>query len=159
MINARAETVTERPAYRGAFERLRCLILADGFYEWQRTNAGAKQPFHITRAGGEPFAFAGLWSRWQPEEGEPIRSCTIITAAANEAVAPLHDRMPVILPRDAESDWLDAATPKPLLLELLHGLPERETALRPVSTAVNDARYDAPDCVADPLEDPQSALF
>jgi putative SOS response-associated peptidase YedK len=159
MINARAETLTERPAYRDAFRRFRCLIIADGFYEWRRDPAGRSRPFHISRHDGAPFAFAGLWSVWR-NEAQSVRSCTIITTAANPAIEPLHDRMPVILARDAEPIWLDPAAPAPALFELLHGLGGEETALRPVSRAVNDARHDAPDCLADPVgEESQTTLF
>jgi putative SOS response-associated peptidase YedK len=169
LINARAETVATKPAFRGAFERFRCLIPADGFYEWQRQPSGPKQAFHITRDDRLPFAFAGLWSVWRPpapdgqlpEMGAPsaIRSCTILTTAARGEIAGLHDRMPVILTPDAEPAWLDAATPEPVLRELITGLAPERTALRPVGPAVNDARYDGPECLADPLPDHQSALF
>lgn len=159
MINARVETVIERPAYRSAFERYRCLILADGFYEWQRVPGGPKRPFHITRADGSLFAFAGLWSIWHAPDGDKLRTCTIITTTANSAVAALHDRMPVILSEDAEAIWLDAATRQDHLLEILTGLSPSATALRPVSTAVNDARYDGPECLAEPLKAAQTALF
>jgi putative SOS response-associated peptidase YedK len=144
MINARAESVTDKPAFRLAFERFRCLIIADGFYEWDNGKA-----FHIAPSSGEPFAFAGLWSRWRGAEEDPtIRSCTIITTAANAAVAPLHDRMPVILRPDAEEAWLDPVTPKQLLLALLAPLASEQTRLTPVGPAVNDARYDGPECLA-----------
>jgi putative SOS response-associated peptidase YedK len=159
MINARVETVAERPAYRRAFERFRCLIVADGFYEWQRRTAGGKQPFHITRDDGALFAFAGLWSIWHAPDGARLRTCTILTTAANSAVAPLHDRMPVILAPEAESAWLDTTTSGEELYDLLGGLSPSHTALRPVSTAVNDARYDGPECLAPPVEDGQTALF
>jgi len=159
MINARVESVAERPAYRRAFERFRCLIIADGFYEWQPRPNAPKQPFHITTAAGGLFAFAGLWSIWYGPDERKIRSCTILTTAANSTVAPLHDRMPVILARDAEQAWLDSATPQPALFELLGGLSPAQTALQPVGTAVNDARYDGPDCLAPPASDPQAALF
>jgi putative SOS response-associated peptidase YedK len=159
MINARVETVTERPAYRRAFERYRCLILADGFYEWQRVPTGPKQPFHITRADGLPFAFAGLWSIWHAPDGSKLRTCTILTTAANSAVAPLHDRMPVILAEDAEAPWLDITSKPDQLLGLLSVLSPSATALRPVSSVVNDARYDGPECLAEPIEDTQTALF
>jgi putative SOS response-associated peptidase YedK len=160
MINARVETVAERPAYRRPFERYRCLIVADGFYEWQRVATGRKQPFHITREGGEPFAFAGLWSIWHDDrDSSTLRTCTILTTAANSAVAPLHDRMPVILERDSEPEWLDASTPVPRLYDLLGSLTPQQTAIRPVGTAVNDARYDGPECLAPPAEDGQAALF
>jgi putative SOS response-associated peptidase YedK len=155
-INARAETVAERPAYRDAFERRRCLIVADGFYEW---SGGV--PHWITRPGGEPFAFAGLWSSWRPKgadrDVEPLRSCAIVTTAAAGPVRALHDRMPVILDPGDEDAWTDPATP----VDELHALM-REPVMaaileyRPVSRAVNDARHDAPDCL-DPPE--QASLF
>jgi putative SOS response-associated peptidase YedK len=150
MINARAETLEDRPAFRDALGRFRCLILADGFYEWQG-RPGAKRAFHITRAAGEAFAFAGLWSVWRDGETE-LRSCAIITTAANRAVAPLHDRMPVILEPGAEAAWLDPQTPRDALSELLTPLPEAATRLRGVGPAVNDARYDGPECLAAPVD-------
>jgi putative SOS response-associated peptidase YedK len=159
MINARAETVAERPAFRRAYERYRCLILADGFYEWRPTPGARKQPFHISCADEPMFAFAGLWSIWHAPDGGTLRSCTILTVAANAAVAPLHDRMPVILPPGSESAWLDPATTKPELTELLAPLAPDRTALRPVSDAVNDARYDGPGCLADPAPAEQATLF
>ncbi len=146
MINARAETLTEKPAFRDAFARFRCLILADGFYEWQ-VGDGTKRAFHITRSDGAPFAFAGLWAIWRHERAE-VRSCAIITTASNRSVAPLHDRMPVILDPDAEAVWLDPSAPRPLLMQLLRPLGDAETHLRPVGPAVNDARYDGPECLA-----------
>jgi putative SOS response-associated peptidase YedK len=168
MINARAEGVAEKPAFRTAFQSMRCLIVADGFYEWRTGPTGAKEAFHITRRDGEPFAFAGLWSIWRPREGrgdpgapDELRSCAIVTTRANESVAPLHDRMPVILPREAEKVWLDPGAPAPLLVSLLTPLPEAETAIRPVGPAVNDVRYDGPECLASPPPPPvrQAALF
>jgi putative SOS response-associated peptidase YedK len=161
MINARVETVTERPAYRGAVDRFRCLLVADGFYEWRRSpTGGAKEAFRITRAGGGVFAFAGLWSTWRPRDGgDALRTCTILTTAANSAVAPLHDRMPVILPPGGEEAWLDARRPWDSLGELLDGLPAAETALTAVGPAVNDARYDGPECLAPPLARAQASLF
>jgi putative SOS response-associated peptidase YedK len=158
MINARSETVSERPAYRTAFSRMRCLVLADGFYEWQRTPAGPKQPFHITAAERELFAFAGLWSVWHAGDGSTVRSCAILTTAANAAIAPLHDRMPVILPRSAESRWLAPEASATELQELLVGLSADETRVRPVGPAVSDARYDGPECLADPVQ-AQPTLF
>ncbi|HWD70762.1 MAG TPA: SOS response-associated peptidase [Solirubrobacteraceae bacterium] len=160
MINARAETLAERPAYRSALERFRCLIPADGFYEWQQlTGEKRKQPFHITTTAGGLFAFAGLWSVWRRGEPEELRSCTIITTAANAAVAPIHDRMPVILPREAEEAWLAHETPAPLLARLLSGLPAEQMASRPVGPAVNDARYDGPECLSNPPPPAQETLF
>jgi putative SOS response-associated peptidase YedK len=159
MINARVETVTERPAYRRAFERYRCLIVADGFYEWRPAPGGPKRPFHITRADGALFAFAGLWSIWHAPDGGTLRTCTILTRAANSAVAPLHDRMPVILDPRHESLWLDTTTPTDSVDEMLVGLPADDTALTEVGLAVNDARYDGPDCLAPPVPDGQVSLF
>ena len=161
MINARVETVAERAAFRRAFERFRCLIIADGFYEWQRQPVGPKQAFHITRTDGGLFAFAGLWSIWHDDdnEGRTLRTCTILTTAASSAIAPLHDRMPVILAADVESAWLEHSQPPDRLRELLVGLTPSETALRPVGSAVNDARYDGPECLAPPLPSGQAALF
>ena len=155
-INARAETVAERPAYRDAFERRRCLIVADGFYEW---SGGV--PHWITRPGGEPFAFAGLWSSWRPKgasrEVEPLRSCAIVTTAAAGPVRALHDRMPVILDAADESLWIDPAALPDELHELMREPAAAATLeFRPVSRAVNDARHDAPDCL-DPPE--QASLF
>jgi putative SOS response-associated peptidase YedK len=171
MINARAETVAERPAYRRAFESFRCLILADGFYEWRPGPDGRKQAFHITRGDGGLFSFAGLWSIWRHRTDEPatgeldrsreLRSCTILTTTANEVVAPLHDRMPVILPRPAEEVWLDFSTPAPALHELLRPLDPDDTVVRPVGPAVNDVRYDGPECLEPPAPPSarQPALF
>jgi putative SOS response-associated peptidase YedK len=166
MINARLETAPERPAFRRAFERYRCLIVADGFYEWRadpavgtRARRGSKQPFHITRADGEPFAFAGLWSIWYGDDDEKIRSCAILTVPANAAIAPLHDRMPVILEPEAEAAWLDASTPRELVTEIAAGLPSSDVALRAVGQAVNDARYDGPECLMPAVPPGQAALF
>jgi putative SOS response-associated peptidase YedK len=159
MINARLETVAERPAFRRAFERFRCLILADGFYEWRPTPGSPKQPFHITRTDGRPFSFAGLWSIWHAPDGGELRTCTILTREANPAISPLHDRMPVILAPDDESRWLDITTPPDRLTEILSGLPAGETALAQVGFAVNDARYDGPECLAAPSPAAQAALF
>lgn len=158
MINARVETVAEKPAYRRAFQSMRCLIPADGFYEWQRRSSGPKQAFHITAAGREVFAFAGLWSIWHAPDGSALRSCTILTTEANAAIAELHDRMPVILRRGDEDEWIDPGTPAPRLFDLLTGLAPEETAVRPVGPAVNDARYDGPECLADPAPE-QASLF
>lgn len=159
MINARLETVSERPAFKRAFERFRCLIIADGFYEWQPTPSGPKRPFHITRDDGGLFAFAGLWAIWHGPDESRLRTCTILTTAANSAIAGLHDRMPVILAPDAEAQWLDTSTPPDRLTEILSGLPAGQTAMTEVGLAVNDARYDGPECLAPLPPDPQAALF
>jgi putative SOS response-associated peptidase YedK len=159
MINARVETVAERPAFKRAFERYRCLIIADGFYEWRRQPAGPKQAFHITRSDRRPFAFAGLWSIWYGEDDHKLRTCTILTTAASTAISPLHDRMPVILDRGQESAWLEPGQPAARLHELLGGLGPEDTALRAVGPAVNDARYDGPECLTPALDELQTALF
>lgn len=164
MINARAETAATRPAFRRAYERYRCLILADGFYEWRPTpsalaRGARRQPFHISCTDQPMFAFAGLWSVWHAPDAATLRSCTILTVAANAAVAPLHDRMPVILPRDAETAWLDPGTPPNQVAELLAPIDAERTAVRPVSAAVNDARYDGPECLAPPVPSEQTTLF
>lgn len=153
LINARVETAPSKPAFRRAWERYRCLIVADGFYEWRKIPAHPtrrKQPVHITRSDREPFAFAGLWSIWHADEQRTVRSCTILTTAANSAIAPLHDRMPVILAPGAEDQWLDLSTPPRRLPELLAGLPARQTALTEVGFAVNDVANDGPECLAPP---------
>lgn len=146
MINARSETVATRPAFRDAFRRRRCLVPADGFYEWKR-GAKPKQPYYIRLEEDRPFAFAGLWERWH--KGDlVIDSCTIITTKANELVAELHDRMPVILdPRDFDA-WLDPGVEDPRrLAPMLASYPAERMTSYPVSTAVNSPRRDAPDCI------------
>jgi putative SOS response-associated peptidase YedK len=165
LINARIETAAEKPTFRAAIQRFRCLIIADGFYEWQPRPGIPKQPFWITRADRAPFAFAGLWSAWKPRDadgnptGEPLRTCTICTTAANPAIASLHDRMPVILAPGAEAAWLDHGTPLGVLPDLTVGLDAAHTGLFEVGTAVNDARYDGPACLEPPAPDPQTVLF
>jgi len=149
MINARVETLTERPAYRDAFRQFRCLIPADGFYEWQARAGGPKQPFHITRQDAQLFAFAGLWSVWHRGAQDELRTCTILTRAATGHMAEIHARMPVILEPELESTWLDAGSRQEDLLPLLAGLPDDQIARRAVGSAVNDARYDGPACLDD----------
>jgi putative SOS response-associated peptidase YedK len=149
MINARAETVAEKPAFRDAFAARRCLIVADGFYEWRR-EGGRPQPMWITRADGEPFAFAGLWATWHGPDEQVLRTCSIVTTHANDALAPIHDRMPVMLAPETEADWLDPAAPPELLHELLRPAPDREVAHRPVGYAVNSVRNDGPECLEAP---------
>lgn len=147
LINARAETVAEKPAFRDAFAQRRCLILADGFYEWERRPDGTTQPWWVTRPDGSPFAFAGLWATWRGRpDVEPLRTCAIVTTQASAALAPIHARMPVILEPDAEQAWLDRATPPEELLDAC--APLEETGTRAVGPAVNDARHDGPDCLA-----------
>jgi putative SOS response-associated peptidase YedK len=137
LINARSETVEEKPAFREAFKRRRCIIPADGFYEWQRTG-GKKQPFFFQMKDERPFGFAGLWERWQGVAGQVIESCTIRTTEANEVLRAVHDRMPVILHSDDYELWLDEdARKRELLKDLLRPYPAEEMASYPVSTAIN----------------------
>lgn len=147
LINARAETVAVKPAFRNAFKARRCLVLADGFYEWARRGSG-KQPYWIGFEDGRPFAFAGLWERWQGSEGV-VESCAIITTSANEVVAPLHDRMPVILPPRSLAPWLDPTSQDAATLQpLLHPYPSEGMVAWPVSPRVNNPRHDDPACRA-----------
>ena len=142
MINARAETVAEKPVFRDALRRSRCLVLADGFYEWQRTG-GARKPMRVVMWSREPFAFAGLWSVWRDPDGYRIPSCAIVTTAANDLLRPIHDRMPVILPRELEHLWLDASVDDPGALRgVLAPYPSSKMEVYEVSTLVNSAAND-----------------
>jgi putative SOS response-associated peptidase YedK len=146
LINARAETVAEKPAFRGAFRERRALVPADGFYEWRkREGGGPKQPLLIRRRDGEPFAFAGLWEHWRGPEGE-VETCTILTTEANAALAPIHDRMPVILDPASYDRWLDPAQPR--AEELLQPCPDEWLEAFPVSTRVNNVRNDVVELIA-----------
>ena len=143
MINARGETLQEKPSFRSAYRRRRCLVIADGWYEWQRSGP-VKQPYYITLAGGEPFGMAGLWESWRdPASSEPLESCTIVTTQPAASIAHVHDRMPVVLPQAAHGEWLD---PDNGAVERLDRLlvPYDSSALRarPVSRRVNNARND-----------------
>lgn len=146
MINARAETVADKPAYRAAFRRHRCLIPATGFYEWQQTDC--KQPYNVRMRGGEPFALAGLWEHWS-YEGTVIESCTIVVTDANELMRRIHDRMPVILqPKDYDL-WLDpAVSDRARLLPLLCPYAREDLELYPVSRLVNSPKNDRPELIA-----------
>jgi putative SOS response-associated peptidase YedK len=150
MINARSETLLEKPSFRNAFARRRCLILADGFYEWQApaSGKGHKQPYFFQLTDGKPFAFAGLWEVWHSPEGDVLNSCTIITCEPNEVVKPVHGRMPVILPKPAYPAWLSAQTPLEAAQQLLAPFPAEWMTARPVGFAVNKPEFDAPECVA-----------
>ncbi len=150
MINARSETLADKPAFRTAFARRRCLILANGFFEWHRPaekRAGASQPYFIHLASGKAFAFAGLWEAWRPPAGEELRSCTIITCAANELVGRIHDRMPVILDGEKLWRWLDPSTPSSELQALLRPYPSAAMAMQPISSLVNSPANDHPQIV------------
>lgn len=143
LINARADAVAAKPAYRDAFRRQRCLIAADGFYEW-RTAGKIKQPYFVRLRGGQPFAFAGLWDHWETEDLPPIDSCTIITCDANPLVADIHDRMPVILPPRLYDAWMEPeAKNARALTELLKPYPALLMEAYPVSPAVNSPKNDS----------------
>jgi len=144
MINARAETVADKPAFRSAIRRRRCLVPADGFYEWKRVN-GRKQPYYIRLEDGAIFAFAGLWESWAGPEHAAVESCTILTTVPNDLLRPVHDRMPVILsPRDYAL-WLSPAVQDPeALATLFHPYPPEEMIVFPVGTAVNNPKADTP---------------
>jgi putative SOS response-associated peptidase YedK len=148
MINARSETVTEKPSFRAAFRRRRCLILADGFYEWKKVpGRKRKTPMYIHMTSGKPFAFAGLWEFWQPDT-TPVLSCTILTTAPNALMAPIHNRMPVILPEAKYDFWLSAGeNEKRTLVDCLKPFPEEEMVAYPVTTFVNNPRNDTPECI------------
>jgi len=154
MINARSETVASKPAFRAAFKRRRCLVLADGFYEWRRTPDG-KQPYYITLEHGGPFAIAGLWERWDKGEEGPVETCTLLTTTPNPLVEQVHNRMPVILEPDDYDLWLDPELQDRARLEpLLRAFPAEQMMAVPVSTLVNSPRNDRPDCqlpVGEPL--------
>ena len=147
MINARAETVAQRPAFRSAFRRRRCLVLADGFYEWQRMGS-VKKPMRIVMESEEPFAFAGLWAVWKDPDGNTVPSCTIITTEANDLLGPIHNRMPVILPRELEGFWLDGNIDDPgALASVLAPYPDDALEAYKVSTLVNSPRNNGPQVV------------
>lgn len=146
LINARAETVTEKPSFRSAFQYRRCLVVADGFYEWQQQGK-QKQPFYCRTQDEQPFGFAGLWEIWE-KEGEAIASCTILTTEPNQIMRPIHDRMPVILAAKDYDLWLDPKVQKSELLQpLLRPYPTEEMTAYPVSTLVNKPANDSAECI------------
>lgn len=141
MINAKAETITEKPSFKQAFRTRRCLVLSDGFYEWKKEKE--KNPYRIQMADGSPFAMAGIWDRWTSADGEIIQSFSILTTSPNEKVAAIHDRMPVILPAKDEHKWL-GKTSEPELLDLLKPYPAERITAYPVSKMVNSSKNDDP---------------
>ncbi len=147
MINARAETLAEKPSFRDAFRRRRCLIVADGFYEWKKAEKGKKQPFYFQLESGDPFAFAGLWERWKSVDGSLFETCTIITTEANSLMASVHDRMPVILGEEGRDRWLDPTLVSDDLQSLLRPYSATEMTFYPVGLAVNSPSNDTPDCI------------
>jgi putative SOS response-associated peptidase YedK len=149
MINARAESLAEKPSFRNAYRRRRCLILSDGFYEWkQNPDLKIKQPMYIRLKNGSPFAFAGLWEAWQAPDGSEIRSCTIITTSPNSLLQAIHNRMPVILPPGAYQEWLTTEDRPPAQLDyLLVPYPAEEMLAFPVSRLVNKPEYESPELI------------
>jgi putative SOS response-associated peptidase YedK len=152
LINARSESVAEKPAFRRSFRRQRCLVPTDGFYEWKRAGK-LKQPYHIRRKDHLPFAFAGLWERWKNPEGSLVDTFTILTTDANDLLRPLHDRMPVILDRKDFALWLDPQVNDPERLQpLLLPAPGEALETVPVTRSMNSPAYDAADCIAPLVE-------
>jgi putative SOS response-associated peptidase YedK len=146
LINARSDTAASKPSFRSAFKHRRCLVLADGFYEWQKLGS-KKQPHYFRLRDGKPFAFAGLWERWE-KLGPPVESCTILTTEANDVLRPVHERMPVILDPKDYNLWLDPSPQKPEALQaLLRPYPAAEMNGYPVSPLVNNPRNDSPRCI------------
>ena len=157
LINARAEGLADKPAFRAAFRYRRCLVVADGFYEW-KGRGRAKQPFFFRMRNAKPFGFAGLWEHWSDSEGSYIETCTIITTEANSITGAVHDRMPVILHPEDYDRWLESKLQNPALLEsLLRPYPSEEMVTYPVSPEVNSPSKDEPEFIK-PLEKPIEAL-
>jgi putative SOS response-associated peptidase YedK len=147
MINARAETAAEKPAFRSPFRQRRCLVPSDGFYEWQK-QGDRKQPYCIRRKDGKPFAFAGLWDAWKTPENEVLESCTILTTEANDLLRPVHDRMPVILQPSDFDRWLDPRLQKPEDVQsLLRPYATDAMTAFPISSYVNSTKNEGPKCV------------
>jgi putative SOS response-associated peptidase YedK len=142
LANARAETAATKPSFRAAFKSRHCLILADGFYEWQKLDAKHKQPYHIRRGDGMPLAFAGLWEKWE-REGEMVESCTILTTAANDGVREIHERMPVMLNTTHQRRWLESGAGE----EALKPIPAEQLVAVAVSSHVNNPRHNDPLCL------------
>lgn len=165
LINARSETVSEKPSFRAAFKSRRCLIPTTGFYEWRKISPnGPKQPYHIHRKDGRAFAYAGLWEQWTDPNGEVVESFTILTTEANDLIRPLHNRMPVILSPNDYDKWLNAgASDVETLRSLMQPFSGDDFEITPVSKRINSARNDDPECVepVDPPSPPeeQGSLF
>ncbi len=152
LINARAETILEKPAFKNSFKSKRCLVLSDGFYEWKRD--ARKTPFRITRRDGSAFAMAGIWDKWIDHKGEELRSFAILTTHPNSLMEKIHDRMPVILDRVTEKRWIEAPSQEELI-EMLKPLESSALIAYPVSTLVNSPRYDSPE-IMKPAGEPLS---
>ncbi|MCE9554773.1 MAG: SOS response-associated peptidase [Planctomycetes bacterium] len=146
LINARADTVHTKPSFRSAFKQRRCLVLADGYYEWKKLDSKNKQPYYFQRADGAAFAFAGLWEHWHKVK-EPVESCTLITTEPNTMAATVHDRMPVILNERDYDTWLSSDTDPSRLRQLLAPLPDGDWTAIPVSNYVSKATNQGPECI------------
>jgi putative SOS response-associated peptidase YedK len=151
LVNARCETLAEKPSFREAFRKRRCLIPADGFYEWKLED-GRKRPYWIHRPDEQPFTFAGIWEAWKDDDGRTVESCAVVTTQANELLKPLHERMPVIVPSEWRDRWLDTRVSD--FRDLFRPAPEDWLTLRAVGSLVNNARVDSPKCV-EAVEVPQ----
>lgn len=147
MINARAETLAEKPSFRRAFAARRCLIPADGFYEWRKQGKGASRPFYIRLRDDGLFGFAGLWEEWKSPDGEVVTTCAIITVEPNELMAGIHNRMPAILKPEHEAAWLDRSNDIPAVSNLLQPYPSELMEAYEISRAVNNPRFDDPACI------------
>ncbi len=157
MINAVGETAATKPAFRAAFRRRRCLVLADGFFEWRKEGKD-KVPTYFQLKSGQPFAFAGLWETWKSPEDKTVRSCSIVTTQANSLIAPVHHRMPVILSPETEPLWLDPLTEEAEILEpLLAPSPPEEMDCYVVSGTVNSVKNSGPECI-EPSASPETTL-
>jgi putative SOS response-associated peptidase YedK len=146
MINARGESIADKPAFRAAFKHRHCLIPASGFYEWDHKTQ-TNRPYFIRQKDTDILAFAGLWEHWQGEDGETVESCTIITTNANRIVGKIHDRMPVIIEPDKYDQWLDPELDKEIRLTLLKPFQDKRLLAYPVGKAVNNPKNDTPDCL------------
>jgi putative SOS response-associated peptidase YedK len=158
MINARSETASSKPSFRAAFKRRRCLVVADGFYEWSKQD-GQKIPMYVHLQAHQLFAMAGLWEIWQSADGDEVRTCTILTTTPNELVKPYHHRMAVILHPDDYETWLDDEAPTEVLESLLIAYPSEEMAVYPVSKIVNSPANDVPECIEPNYPPEQQSLL
>jgi putative SOS response-associated peptidase YedK len=158
-INARAETIATKPAFRDAFRLRRCIVPASGFYEWRKDADGHRTPHAVQPAAGGPVAFAGLWEKWRAPDGRTVTTCTIVTTEAAPAIRPIHDRMPVILDRAAQQLWLDPDTDLETLAGLLEEPPDACLQAYVVSRLVNSVRNDSPDCLLPAADEYVPDLF
>lgn len=160
LINARAETIAEKPSFRRAFQKNRCLVPADGFYEWQTATDGrTKIPMRIRLKSKEPFTIAGLWESWKDPQEKEVRTFTIITTEPNEILQPIHNRMPVIMKKEDEEVWLDPNAEAKHLVKTLGPYPAEEMEAYAVSRLVNNPRVNAPECIEPSVRPPEPRLF